>query len=65
MFLLLGSISMRGGNNERAIELFKRAEETIPFQQCPYLVAISLVSYFFRVFLHSHLLYSKDVWMGL
>jgi len=43
MLLLLGSISMRR-DNERAIELFKRAQEAIPFGQGPYLVVISLVS---------------------
>ena len=34
---------MRGGDNKRAIELFKRAEEAIPFQQDPHLAVISLV----------------------
>ena len=44
MLLLLGSISMRRGDNERAIDLFKRAQEAILFGQGPYLVVISLVS---------------------
>ena len=43
MCLLLGSTLMRGGDNIRAIELFKRAEEAIPFQHCPHLVVVSLV----------------------
>jgi len=44
MLLLLGGISMRGGENERAMEFFKHAQEAIPFRQSPYLVVISLVS---------------------
>ncbi|KAF8556850.1 hypothetical protein OG21DRAFT_1482764 [Imleria badia] len=43
MFLLLGSISMREGNNERAIDLFKRAQEAVPFQEGPHLVVITLM----------------------
>ncbi|KAI9569843.1 hypothetical protein HD554DRAFT_2327802 [Boletus coccyginus] len=43
MLLLLGGISMKRGENERAIELFKRAQEAIPFRQSPYLVVISLI----------------------
>lgn len=45
MFFLVGDMSVRKGDNEHAIELFKRAQEAIPFQQSPRLVAISLVSY--------------------
>ncbi|KAI9569853.1 hypothetical protein HD554DRAFT_2170850 [Boletus coccyginus] len=43
MLLLLGGISIRGGDNERAIELFKRAQEAIPFGRDPYLAVISLL----------------------
>ena len=45
LYLLLGSISMKGGNNKRAIELFKHAQEAIPFQRVPHLVVISLVRF--------------------
>ena len=44
MCLLLGSSLMRDRDNKRAIELFKHAEEAIPFQQGPHLAVISLVS---------------------
>jgi hypothetical protein len=64
MLLLLGSMSISTGDNERAIELFKRAQEVIPFQRSPYLVAISLVSQSFRAPLNSHQLYLKDIWVG-
>ena len=64
MFLILGSISISKGDNERAIELFQRAQEVIPFRQSPHLVVISLVSYSFRILLQSHQLYLKDIWMG-
>ena len=37
---------MKGGDNKRAIELFKRAEEAFPFQQGPHLVVLSLVGFF-------------------
>ncbi|KAF8550473.1 hypothetical protein OG21DRAFT_1446572 [Imleria badia] len=43
MFVLLGNMSMREGNNERAIDLFKRAQEAIPFQRSPHLVVITLM----------------------
>ena len=45
MFLLLGNLSMKGGNNKHAIDLFKRAQEAIPFQKSPHLVVITLVSH--------------------
>ena len=35
---------MKKGDNEWAIELFKRAQEAIPLGQCSYLVVVSLVS---------------------
>ena len=38
---------MKGGAKERAIELFKHAQEVIPFQQAPHLVVLSLVGFFF------------------
>ncbi|KAI9569839.1 hypothetical protein HD554DRAFT_2313201 [Boletus coccyginus] len=43
MHLLLGGILIRRGNNDRAIELFKRAQEAIPFARDPYLGVISLL----------------------
>ncbi|KAF8556862.1 hypothetical protein OG21DRAFT_1495255 [Imleria badia] len=43
MLLQLGIMSMRGGDNERAIESFNRAQEAIPFRQGPPLVFISLI----------------------
>ncbi|KAF8556859.1 hypothetical protein OG21DRAFT_1482770 [Imleria badia] len=43
MYMLLGNMSMREGNNERAIDLFKRMQEAAPFQQGPHLVVISLM----------------------
>ncbi|KAI9569819.1 WD40-repeat-containing domain protein [Boletus coccyginus] len=43
MLLSLGGIAIRGGDNERAIELFRRAQEAIPFGQDPYLAVISLL----------------------
>ena len=43
MHFLLGRLSMREGDNKRAIELFKRAQEAIPFREGPAQVVISLV----------------------
>ena len=43
LYLLLGSVLMKGGDNKRAIELFKCAEEAVPFQRGPHLAVISLV----------------------
>ncbi|KAF8547157.1 WD40 repeat-like protein [Imleria badia] len=43
MFLQLGIMSMRRGDNERAIELFNRAQVAIPFRRGPPLVLISLI----------------------
>ena len=43
MYFLLGSMSMREGDNKRAIGLFKRAQEAIPFREGPAQVVISLV----------------------
>lgn len=42
MLFLLGSME---GDHNRAIEMFKRAQEAIPFRPSPYLVVISLVSW--------------------
>lgn len=49
MFLLLASMSLREGNNERAIRLLGRAREAIPVQKNSHLVVISLVSHSFQV----------------
>ncbi|KAI9569842.1 hypothetical protein HD554DRAFT_2327801 [Boletus coccyginus] len=43
MLLLLGSISMKRGDNEQAIESLKRAQEAIPFRHGPHLVVVSLL----------------------
>ncbi|KAF8546332.1 hypothetical protein OG21DRAFT_1502001 [Imleria badia] len=43
MFLKLGTVLMRRGDNERATELLNRAQEAIPFRQSPPLVLISLL----------------------
>ncbi|KAN0084081.1 hypothetical protein V8E55_007585 [Tylopilus felleus] len=43
MYFLLGSMSMREGDNKRAIGLFKRAQEAIPFREGPAQVVISLL----------------------
>ena len=46
MHLLLGSMLIREGNYEHAIELLNHANEAIPFRQGPHLVVISLVRKF-------------------
>ena len=46
LYLILGSMLMKGGDNKRAIELFEHAQAVIPFQQTPHLVVISLVGIF-------------------
>ncbi|KAF8434726.1 hypothetical protein L210DRAFT_3552125 [Boletus edulis BED1] len=43
MHLLLGTMSMQGGDDKRAIELFKRAQEAVPFRHDSYLTLISLI----------------------
>ena len=65
LYFLLGGISMKGGNNKRAVELFKHAQEAIPFQQVPHLVVISLVRSSLSEFLNDHIKCLKDIWMGL
>ena len=45
---------MKVGNNKRAIELFKHAQEAIPFQQVPHLSVISLVRSLLSEFLNDH-----------
>ena len=55
---------MKVGNNKRAIELFKHAQEAIPFQQVPHLVVISLVRCLLSEFLNDHTKHLKDIRMG-
>ena len=55
---------MKAGNNKRAIELFKHAQEAIPFQQVPHLVVISLVRCLLSEFLNDHTKCLKDFRMG-
>ncbi|KAH0833010.1 hypothetical protein J3R83DRAFT_11995 [Lanmaoa asiatica] len=65
MFLLLGGMSLRKGDHERAMDLLRRAQQAIPYQKDSHLVVVSLVSCSFRVPLQTHQLCSKDLWMGL
>ena len=44
MHLILGNMSLRGGQTERAMDLFKRVQQAIPVTQGPCLQVISLVS---------------------
>ena len=48
MFLQLGGVLLREGNHERAIELFKLAQDAIPFRSNLHLTVISLVSQCFQ-----------------
>ena len=43
MQFLLGRMSIKEGDNKRAIEWFKRAQEAMPFREGPAQVVISLV----------------------
>ena len=44
MHLLLGRMSMKRGDNERAVNSFKLVREASPVREDPYLQLISLVS---------------------